>query len=88
MINAAFKYISSQFSPIVALGSDVSVPDHYTEVAIVINTGVRYANNNLAIDLRVRNVADKEYYQGGSTRFPYPQQGRWITGSLQYTFRN
>ena len=88
MINAAFKYISSQFSPIVALGSDVSVPDHYTEAAIVINTGVRYANNNLAIDLRVRNVADKEYYQGGSTRFPYPQQGRWITGSLQYTFRN
>lgn len=86
--NIGLKYISSQFSPITALGSDSNVPDHYTDAAFVVNTGLNVKFNDLVVDLRVKNIADTKYYQGGSTRFAYPQEGRWITASLQYTFRN
>lgn len=86
--NLGLRYISSQYSPITALGTDTGVPDHYVDAAFIINTGLNVKFNDLIVDLRVKNIADTKYYQGGSTRFAYPQEGRWITASVQYTFRN
>lgn len=86
--NVGLKYQSSQFSPITAVGSDVSVPDNYIDGAFIINAGVNLKVKDLVLDLRVKNLADTDYLQGGSTRFAYPQEGRWITASLRYTFKN
>ncbi|MBL6445511.1 TonB-dependent receptor [Fulvivirga sp. 29W222] len=86
--NLGLRYVSSQYSPITALGTDSSVPDNYVDAAFIVNAGLNAKFNDLMVDLRVKNIADTEYYQGGSTRFAYPQEGRWITASLQYTFKN
>lgn len=87
-VNMVAKYISSQFSPVTALGNDVSIPDYYVDQAIVLNAGVNAAIKDLVLDLRVRNLTDTRYYQGGSTRYAYPQEGRWITASIMYKFKN
>ncbi len=87
-VNVSAKYISSQFAPISALGTDVSVPDNYIDGALVFNAGINVRLKGFTADLRVRNIADTRYYQGGSTRYAYPQQGRWITATIMYKFKN
>ena len=87
-INLNIRYVSSQFSPITAIGTDVSVPDHYVDEALILNTGINFKVKDLVMDLRVKNLMDTKYYQGGATRFAYPQEGRWLTVSAQYTFKH
>lgn len=86
--NLTARFLSSQFSPITGFGTDASVLDNYVDAAFILNAGLNVKIKDLVMDLRVKNLADTEYYQGGSTRYAYPQEGRWITASLQYTFRN
>jgi len=87
-VNVSAKYLSSQFAPIVALGSDTSVPDNYIDEALIFNAGINFQKKGFTADLRVRNLFDTKYYQGGSTRYAYPQEGRWFTASLIYKFNN
>ncbi|ELR70655.1 Colicin I receptor precursor [Fulvivirga imtechensis AK7] len=88
LFNLGARYVSEQFSPITALGTDTSIPDNYVDAAFILNTGVNVKIKDLVMDLRVKNLLDTRYYQGGATRFAYPQEGRWFTVSAQYTFKH
>jgi len=96
-VNLNLRYSSQQLAPIAptfrlaANGSVVPFEDPNNEVDdyLLANLGVRVSRliaDGASLDVTVFNVFDKEYYQGGSTLFPYPQAGRSILVRLSYRF--
>lgn len=90
--NISYRYIGQQSSPIAApfLGGNaiVAQPDNKVASANIINSGIRIDKfHGLSFDARVYNLLATNYQQGGSTKMPYPQAGRWYMLTLGYTFR-
>jgi len=98
--NVSYRYIGKQFSPIVIQKDGVKVedpfpdsgvnfddPNHYLSNTSLLNTNIRYLiNDNIELSLKVSNLLDKKYQQGGSTLHPYQKPGRWYAASFLYSF--
>jgi iron complex outermembrane receptor protein len=80
-INITLRYIGQQLSPIINTyknGQPVNEPDNEVREVMLINAGIRLADfHRITAGLRIYNLLDSDYSQGGSVAFPYPQQGRW-----------
>lgn len=91
-LNLTLRYIGAQVSPITVNfidGPNYSDPDFETDAAFLVNVGARWTLpglEQLTLDLRVYNLFDTEYFQGGSVQHPYPQPGRWWQMSLTGKF--
>ncbi len=89
--NISYRYVGEQISPIPAgsflNGIAYENAGNTVSAVSLINTGIRVENlYKFTIDARVYNVLDTKYFQGGSTRFPYQQAGRWYLFTLGYKF--
>lgn len=97
----SWQYIGERLSPInIAInGEPVADPfpnsgvrfqdPNYHLAAVSLfnfNTRWKVENSNLTLTLNVRNLFDKNWYQGGSVTHPYKQTGRWIKLGLEYKF--
>jgi hypothetical protein len=61
------------------------LPAHF-----LLNAGVRapdVAGTGIELGVHVYNVLAHRYSQGGSTRYPYPQPGRWFLATVGYRLR-
>jgi iron complex outermembrane receptor protein len=53
----------------------------------LVNGGIRIDKLwGFSLDARVYNLLNASYTQGGSTVFPYPQEGRWFKVEVGYRF--
>ncbi len=91
--NITYRYIGEQASPIAPgtyLGGNqltLGVPDNMVSSTSLFNTGFRVDKiKGLSFDARVYNVFNTQNSQGGTTKMPYPQAGRWYLITLGYTF--
>lgn len=94
------QYIGKQFSPIIIQQDGQTVddpfpdqgvnyyqPNHYENNVWLVNSNIDYkVSDNVAFNLRVENIFDRQYNQGGTTLHPYPQKGRWAHIQVTYTF--
>jgi len=99
-LHLGLRYIGKQFSPVHLQQGITPVNDPYPERGVdfyqpekkinstlLLSTNVRYKiNEHVSLALRVDNLLDKEYQQGGTTVHPYPQKGRWINAQLSVSF--
>ncbi len=89
IVNFTTRYIGEQLSPINAgFKGGVAFEDLENRVGEVLlfNSAIGYYGlKNFSIKLQVNNLANKQYSQGGSVRFPYPQAGRWFSLQLGFT---
>ena len=53
---------------------------------ILFDLGATYQWRNLTVDVDVKNVFDKRYYQSGVSTGLIPQRGRWFMVTLGYKF--
>ncbi|MEQ1504374.1 MAG: TonB-dependent receptor [Myxococcota bacterium] len=92
-LDVGVRVIGPQLAPI--QGTSVSLPDaaanlkHEEPAAVLLDASVRAEDlllDRLTLQGTMFNVAGTRWYQGGATRFPYPQPGRWFQASLEYTF--
>jgi outer membrane receptor for ferrienterochelin and colicins len=83
-----------QLSPIQGVSSDR--PDaaenlqHETEGYALLNVGFRALDifkTSLELTFHAYNVLGLRYSQGGSVRYPYPQEGRWLLATLAYRIK-
>lgn len=85
------QYIGDQLSPIKSTFLDNQPFENlnYTVPAALIINGALSLKNiyGFTLKMQISNISDVKYYQGGSTRFPYPQAGRWFSISLAYHFK-
>jgi iron complex outermembrane receptor protein len=88
--NITLRYIGPQLSPITNTylnGQPYSDPDHEVVNAFLVNAGIRVDKlGGFSLDARVYNLFGASYAQGGSTVFPYPQEGRWFRVEVGYRF--
>lgn len=100
LLNLSYRFIGKQFSPIVIQKDGVKVddpfpdsgvsfddPNYYLSKTSLFNTNIRYlVNDNIELSLKVSNILDKKYQQGGSTLHPYQKPGRWYSASFALSF--
>ena len=84
-INFTARYIGNQVTSIASSLKRDGAED-IVESVLIFNGGLRLRNilNNLSLNLSVYNLADTDYYQGGSVNHPYPQPNRWYMIKLEY----
>ena len=60
----------------------------YKEIAprVLFDLGATYQWRNLTVDVDVKNVFNKQYYQSGVSTGLIPQRGRWFMVTLGYKF--
>lgn len=95
-LNVIAKYNGRQYSPIDIQSNGVQSEDPFPGLGVsfnnpfnqvksrwVIDANYKYQlNSHIQLELDLHNVFDLTYTQGGTTQFPYPQQGR----SIRFTF--
>ncbi len=89
-INITLRFIGKQISPVNTFknGQEYFIDDHYVDDVLLVNAGIRISEfKNIYMNLTVNNIFDKDYYQGGSVEFPYPQPGRWFMFKLGYKIK-
>lgn len=87
--NLTLRYIGEQRAPIVGRQPQSALLAHRSPAVTLVNTGLYIESlwqTSLNLDLRVFNLFDKAYEQGGSVQFPYPQPGRWWQVKLSCAF--
>ena len=88
--NITLRYIGSQLSPVMNTyldGDPFSDPDNEVDPVFLVNAGFRVEKiKGFSLDARVCNLFGTSYTQGGSTVFPYPQEGRWFRVEVGYRF--
>ncbi len=87
--NLTLRYLGQQRAPIVGRHPNPQLLDHRTAATTLVNTGIYLENlwqTSLNLDLRVFNLFDEDYEQGGSVQYPYPQAGRWWQVKLTCAF--
>lgn len=97
----SMQYIGKRTSPInIALdgqpvndpfpdsGARFQSPEHSLGSTTLLNANINWQLESLplTISLHVKNLADKDWYQGGSVAHPYKQTGRWYKLGVQYKF--
>lgn len=92
-LDVGVQFLSPQRAPIG--GVSINRPDaaanlDYELAAVVLlDASVRAEDlliDRLTLQGTVFNIADTHWQQGGSTRFPYPQTGRWFNVAVEYAF--
>jgi len=86
--NFTARYIGKQLSPIRVPNRED--PDKTVDLAVILNAGVSLRQllpGGLSLRANVYNLLDKEYEQGGSVTYPYPQPGRWFSMQVTYNLR-
>jgi len=86
------RAIGPQLAPIRAVSE--AWPDPEVNAAdelrgtLLLDVGARFEHlaGGLSVDGRIYNLLGTRYTQGGSTLFPYPQEGRWFLVNLEYAF--
>ena len=87
------QFIGPQLAPI--SGVSVSRPDaddnlkNEEPAVVLLDASVRAEDllvDRLTLQGTVFNIAGTRWYQGGATRFPYPQKGRWFRCADEYSF--
>jgi iron complex outermembrane receptor protein len=53
---------------------------------ILFDLGATYQWRNLTVDLDIKNLFNKSYYQSGVSTGLIPQRGRWFLVTLGYKF--
>jgi len=93
-LSANLHVHGSQLSPI--QGVSANRPDlafnlkHETQGYALLNVGFRALDifkTGLELSFHAYNVLGLRYSQGGSVRYPYPQEGRWLLATLAYRIR-
>ncbi|MDD5507161.1 MAG: TonB-dependent receptor [Bacteroidales bacterium] len=88
--NITLQYIGPQLSPVMNTyldGDPFSDPENEVDPVFLINTGFRAEKlKGFSLDVRICNLLGTSYTQGGSTVFPYPQEGRWWKVEVGYRF--
>ena len=89
--NITARYLSEQLSPIDSTfkgGVRYADKNNTVDAVFLVNAGVNITKfHGLSLNFSVSNLFDKKYFQGGTVRFPYPQEGRWYMINLAYKFR-
>lgn len=92
-LDVGAQFIGPQLAPIG--GVSISRPDAAENLkneqpgVLLLDASVRAEDlliDRLALQGTITNIAGTRWYQGGATRFPYPQKGRWFNVALEYTF--
>lgn len=85
------QYIGEQLSPIKSTflnNQPYENLDYKVPSIFLLNGAVTLKNiYGFTLKMQMTNITDAKYYQGGSTRFPYPQPGRWFSVELNYHFK-
>lgn len=88
--NMTLRYIGSQLSPVMNTylnGQPFNDPGNEVDDAFLVNVGVRVEKlRGFSLDARIYNLFGTSSTQGGSTVFPYPQEGRWWKVEVGYWF--
>ena len=87
--NIAFQ--TGQYAPLVSnqiyLGDQlITDPEYWLGARAIVNAGADYHYKRAAASLTIYNLFNTDYYQGGSTLVPQPQQGRNFMFTLSYLF--
>lgn len=97
----SMQYIGQRYSPInIALdgepavdkfpnsGVQLQAPNNELDASTLFNLNLNWQPENLplSVSFSVKNLFDKDWYQGGSVAHPYKQTGRWFKFGLQYKF--
>lgn len=82
------KYLGQRISPINAVGTLPKKANNEIGSSLLFNANVNWQLDSLPITIsfNIQNLADKEWYQGGSVARPYRQTGRWYKLGLEYKF--
>ncbi|MEQ1570649.1 MAG: TonB-dependent receptor [Myxococcota bacterium] len=92
-IDVGGRVIGAQRAPI--LGTAIARPDAELNLAnqldpvVLLDASVRAEDlllEHISVQATVNNLVGTRWVQGGSTRFPYPQPGRWYWLALEYAF--
>ncbi len=84
-VNISFP---EQGGPVPSPARAWSLPDNTLPAADLLNLGARIPGILGArsfLDVRVTNLANAQWKQGGSVTHPYPQPGRWVTVKLGFS---
>lgn len=82
-LNLTGRYIGKQLSP-----TRIS-PDYTVDDAVLVHCGIQvddFIKDNIAFDVYVHNVFDRDYEQGGNPSRTYPEQGTSLLARLKYHF--
>lgn len=97
----SLQYLGERHSPInIALdgrpaqdpfpnaGARFQASDNMLGATTLLNANVNWQLETmpLTISFNVKNLTDKDWYQGGSVAHPYKQTGRWFKFGLHYKF--
>ena len=85
--NITLRYLGEQTSPYQTPYAG-STPDERVDAVFIVHGGfwIDRLLDDVSLKVRVFNLFDAEYAQGGSVPFPYPQPGRWYLAQLSYAF--
>lgn len=92
-LEAGLRYLGSQRAPIQGVSinrpdADVNLTNELRALALF-DASVRAEDlllERLTLQGTVSNILGTRWVQGGSTRFPYPQPGRWFNVAVEYSF--
>ena len=85
-IHTAIQYIGERYTPNFSPfdnGPDPTLRQNATALVHAALGVGRFGWDRWLITLRVDNVLDTRWYQGGDVEHPYPQLGRWISARLR-----
>ncbi|HSI06433.1 MAG TPA: hypothetical protein VLC93_18240, partial [Myxococcota bacterium] len=92
-LDVIVRYVGDQQAPIQAVS--INKPDasanllNKNKARILLDAQIRSGDlyvKGLSVSANVHNLLNHTYGQGGTTRFPYPQEGRWFMVQLGYAF--
>jgi outer membrane receptor for ferrienterochelin and colicins len=92
-LNLGVRYLGPQLAPI--QGTSLARPDaeanlaHELDGVVLLDASVRLEDlllNQFTVQVTASNLLDTYWVQGGATRFPYPQPGRWFNVAVEYAF--
>lgn len=92
-VDLGAQLIGSQLAPIQGVSIDRPNADanlkNEEPTVVLIDASVRAEDlllERLTVQGTIYNIAGTRWYQGGATRFPYPQKGRWFNVAVEYSF--
>lgn len=92
-IDVGARFLGPQLAPI--QGTSIARPDadanlqNELDALLLLDASIRAEDiliNDLVLQGSIYNILDTYWVQGGSTRFPYPQPGRWFNIAVEYAF--
>ncbi len=92
-LDVIVRYVGDQQAPIQGVSNNKPNADanllNKNKARIILDAQIRSGDlyvKGLSLSANVHNVLNHTYGQGGTTRFPYPQEGRWFMVQLGYAF--